>query len=153
MITDSQGWVGGMMKRWNVFKILAGATLVAALLLSAAPQRLGHNWTAGGNLAVGREGACAVALADGRVLVIGGRTADGVVASVDILGAQGGFTTAAAMANPRSGMSCSLLPDGTVLVAGGSSNGGPTNPSEIYNPTLDQWSFGSNMMAARSGHT
>src|ERR1051326_778215 len=141
------------MNRRSSYGIVAGASLAAVLLVHAVPQRQAHNWTDGGNLTVAREGACAVALADGRVLVIGGRTADGASANVDVLAAQGGFSTAATMAIPRSGLTCSLMPNGTVLAGGGASDGGPVNGSEIYDPKLDQWSFGPSMMEARSGHT
>src|SRR5450759_3774448 len=104
------------MRRWSQLASFSCAALLAALLLSAATRPARNDWSAGGSLATGREGACSVALADSRVLVIGGRNAHGAVASAEVLGVDGSFTPVSPMANARSGQTCSLLADGTVLV-------------------------------------
>src|SRR5689334_23077677 len=105
---------------------------ITVFLLNAATSKTSSNWAAAGALAVAREGACSVALTDGRILVVGGRNTDGVLANVDIADLDGNVAPASPMANPRSGQSCSVLPDGKVMVAGGATNGGPTNVVEIY---------------------
>jgi hypothetical protein len=101
------------------------------------PQVRADNWTWRGTalLKQARSGACAVRLADERVLVTGG-TADAALASAEIyqLTPEEQFVDAAAMNAARSGHGCAVLKDGRVLVAGG----GGAN-IELYEPSIDTW--------------
>ena len=89
-----------------------------------------------------------VALDDGRVLIIGGRTAAGPVATVEALNADGSLTVLPSMAAPRVGHTAVLLADGSVLVAGGTTvvatdQGtveAPTSSAEIFTPGANTWS-------------
>src|SRR5437773_300265 len=143
-----------MIKLHQTTTVILTALVSAFLLSSANSNSPKKEWSPSGEMAVGRAGACSVALADGRVLVIGGRSSEGgVMPNADLLGDHDIFTAVAPMANSRSGHSCSLLPNGSVLVAGGASNSGALNVVEIYSPDTDKWSYGPDMMAARTGHT
>ena len=118
-------------------------------------------WMPGGSLAQPRESAVSVALDDGRVLVIGGRTAAGPVATVEALNADGSLTVLPSMSAPRVGHTAVLLADGSVLVAGGTTvvatdQGtveAPTASAEIFAPGSNTWSAASPLAVARSGHT
>ena len=59
-------------------------------------------------------------MADGRVLIAGGRGSAGVVNTAELYNSSGTFEAAAPMAQARSKAACAALPDGRVLVAGGS---------------------------------
>src|SRR5689334_18133631 len=87
--------------------VLLTAGITVFLLKAATTSKISSNWAAAGTLAVARAGACSVPLADGQILVAGGRNADGAVANVDLLDLQGNVAPVSAMANPRSGQSCS----------------------------------------------
>ncbi len=96
-----------------------------------------QNWTWRGTapLKQARSGACAVRLADDRILFSGG-TADDLLASVEIYQStpEEKFVDAGSMNAARSGHGCAVLKDGRVLVAGG----GAANV-EVYEPSLDTW--------------
>ena len=78
----------------------------------------------------------ATALADGRVLLVGGKTLAGeptsaaLIARLDPLNGEVNFVPTAALAEPRAGHAAVALCDGTILVTGG----GPTT-AERYNPS------------------
>src|SRR5215212_7430631 len=76
-------------------------------------------WLPGPALAQPRDGAVSVALEDGRVLVIGGRTANGPVDTVEVFGTDGSLSVGAPLTAPRTGHAAAKLPDGRVLVVGG----------------------------------
>lgn len=109
------------------------------------------------------------ALADGRVLVAGGRTralspngAEFTVANTEIYDpATNGWAGAAPMHQPRYDHQAVLLPDGRVLVAGGSyaeTKGTVVtvttlNSAEIYNPQSDTWETIAPMATPRVGYS
>jgi hypothetical protein len=94
-------------------------------------------------MAVRRAGQTATVLADGRVLVTGGRTFDGAVIgsvpSAELYSpSTNAWTPAGSMSAARAFQTATLLNDGRVLVCGGHS--GPTfnrqqlSTAEIYIP-------------------
>jgi len=90
---------------WIILCCVVGLSL---LLSSSAVQPPSGTWAPTGDMAAVREGAAAVSLADGRVLVIGGTGADGQP-SASVESYSGGvFTSVASMNAARSGHSCSL---------------------------------------------
>ncbi len=101
------------------------------------PQAEAQNWTwrATALLKQARSGACAVRMADDRVLITGG-TADAPLASAEIYQfvPEEMFVDAAPMNAARSGHGCAVLKDGRVLAAGG----GAAN-IELYEPSTDAW--------------
>jgi galactose oxidase-like protein len=117
----------------------------------AVPDVPTGQWLPGPALAQPRTGAVSVALDDGRVLVIGGRTGDGPVNTVEVLNADGSMSLAAPMLARRAGHAAAKLADGRVLVAGGTTvvttetENGPvtseavTNSVEIFDTFANVW--------------
>jgi hypothetical protein len=82
-----------------------------------------------------RSGACAVRMADERVLITGG-AAGAALASAEVyqFAPEEKFIDAAPMNAARSGHGCAVLKDGRVLVAGGGAA-----KIELYEPSIDSW--------------
>jgi YVTN family beta-propeller protein len=95
------------------------------------------------------------ALADGRLLAVGGNPASG------------GLTAVAEIYDPRTGMwsltgslnvargdhSTTLLPDGRVLIAGGYGSGQTLTSGEVYDPQTGTFSLVGSMNQKRQGHS
>ena len=110
------------------------------------------------NLAVPRTGHTATALSDGRILITGGRDADGnLVAASEIFDPETQTSSASATLNTaRVDHSATVLADGRVLVAGGTGATGPLTSAEIFDPANPEAGFqvvASPMTAARTRHT
>ena len=116
------------------------AVLSASLtaLLGQPAEIPAYHWSATGPLQVAREGACAAALPDGRILVAGGTGATGALRSVEIYQQDGRFLPAADMLRARAGHTCTTLSDGRVLAAGGQGDG-PSLTAEWFDPALNTW--------------
>jgi galactose oxidase-like protein/Big-like domain-containing protein len=119
-----------------------------------------------GSMAVSRAWHTATLLQDGRVLVIGGRNADGGLPpagqsfkSAELYNpATTTFTSTGSPARPLSQHTATLLPNGKVLIAGGVDATDPnmtvaTATAEIYDPATGVFSPTGSMIAARVGHT
>ncbi|MGH9661707.1 MAG: Kelch repeat-containing protein, partial [Bryobacteraceae bacterium] len=100
-----------------------------------------------------RNGACAVRLNDGRVLIAGGQNLTGILDTAEFFGANGSFSNAAPMSSPRNRHTCVTLADGRVLAAGGVNENGPISLAEIYDPASNRWLPAGDMTQARAGHT
>jgi len=93
----------------------------------------------------GRYSASATLLLDGRVLIVGGRDSGGIPQTDTVLfdpgtdPVNGSFTVGNPMTTARAGHTCATLPGGCVLAAFGDSTTGPTNTSEIYEPSSGIW--------------
>src|SRR6266508_471155 len=107
------------MKRAVLFVAIL-STLIASyslLVRASLPQVPSNAWSATGDMALGRAGASAVRLADGRVLVSGGTNEGGVTASVERYSpTAGGFLATPSMENARANHTSTMLEDGRVLV-------------------------------------
>jgi hypothetical protein len=67
-----------------------------------------------------RSGHTATLLADGRVLVTGGKTGSGALASSELYDPKTGtFSPASSMLTPRAYQTATLLTDGRILITGG----------------------------------
>ena len=131
----------------------------------AVPDVPTGQWLPGPALAQPREGAVSVALDDGRVLVIGGRTASGPVSTVEVFNANGSLAVGAHLLSRRAGHTATKLPDGSVLVVGGRTlvttddGSGPvtaetvTNSAEVFDVNAGVWYPAASLSIARSGHT
>eukprot|EP01045_Picozoa_sp_COSAG04_P001770 COSAG04_NODE_61_length_30104_cov_10.610932_5_plen_363_part_00 len=100
-------------------------------------------WTPLPTLTQGRYSAAAVALPDGRAMVIGGRTrGDYALASVEVLAADGsGWSDLTPTGTARAGPMAAVLPCGKVLVAGGLLAVGSTvKTAELWDPATGAWS-------------
>jgi hypothetical protein len=106
--------------------ILAGALIVFAVvaLKGAAILIPSGTWLAQTNLSSARANASAALLQDGRVLITGGDSGSGSVATADFFAADGTMSAAPPMVNARSKHVSVTLQDGRVLVAGGITAGG-----------------------------
>ena len=114
-----------------------------------------------------RAGHGAVRLQDGRVLISGGVTNNGVVTdSCEVFNPiSQAFDSAPSMHAPRAAHQLTLLDDGRVLATGGAAAWQPSAPnflaaaasaqdtSEIFNPVTNAWSVGPVMSSKRFGHT
>jgi hypothetical protein len=88
-----------------------------------------------------REDGFAAPLADGQVLVGGGRGAGAPLRSAELFDpSTNDFTTAESMESPREGAAAAPLPDGRVLIVGGKENLGHVLASvEIYDPSTGEF--------------
>lgn len=142
----------------------AGSDVAALAACELYDPALGR-FTAAAAMSVPRASHTATTLADGRVLVIGGRDstcvfncAQAVWRSAEIYDpATGTFTPTGSMAQRRFNHTATLLPDGRVLVAGGTTPDLPaTDVSslvEIFDPASNQFQTVGNLLRPRSQHT
>ncbi len=111
-----------------------------------------------------RQHHTATLLADGRVLVVGGRGTDSLstLASCEIYAPKkNAWTPCAPLLMARSHHTATLLPDGRVLVTGGTTHESVEEQNrfvalasaEIYEPSKNRWSSVAPMNDARNGHT
>jgi hypothetical protein len=88
-----------------------------------------------------RFGHAAVALADGRVLVVGGQSwkighPSETLATAEVYDPKkGAFSLTGPMTDARDRPTGTLLRDGTVLIAGGTDRGRPPLDAEVYDPS------------------
>lgn len=117
-------------------------------------------WERTADMNVARGLHSATLLADGKVLVAGGRGASGVLDSAELYDpATGAWTVTGKMNWARESPTATLLPDGRVLLFGGMSKGGtprtPYDLFEIYDPSTGGWTAGGHTTNAdwRYGHS
>eukprot|EP01045_Picozoa_sp_COSAG04_P022555 COSAG04_NODE_2566_length_3917_cov_2.125196_4_plen_368_part_00 len=112
------------------------------------------HWAPLPDMAACRRLAAAVALPDGRAMVIGGYDDDNdrAIASVEVLVADGsGWSALAPMGTTRAGVAAAVLPCGKVLVAGGwGSGGGALDTAALWDPATGAWSDLPPMTQART---
>jgi N-acetylneuraminic acid mutarotase len=135
---------------------LADALHVIPVSEMAGELAVPGSWAAAGALPVAVSGAEPVRLATGKVLLAGGRTADGAATGACALfdPVAGRWAAATSLTTARRGHSATLLADGRVLAVGGvGSDGAPLDSAEVFDPVTGTWSAVPRMTTARHGHT
>jgi hypothetical protein len=142
-----------MNRTIRYFALLLGLILSFGVFLQSFQPAKGTNrWIVMGKMQSARAGACSVALPEGRVLITGGQSAQGVLNSAEMFDGSGAFISVAPMSSVHFDHVCAALDDGRVLVAGGSvSGGGPSSVAEVYDPQGNTWTVTGPMTMARSG--
>ncbi len=130
---------------------LLAASFSVLLAVSALPA---HATVTTGTMNVARMFHQASTLADGRILLSGGRVSSAIplFTSAEIYDpATGVFTATGSMLSGRMEHGAATLKDGRVLVMGGfaGTSQSSTNTAEIYDPATGQWSATGNMNASR----
>ncbi len=104
-----------------------------------------------------RENDTATLLADGDVLVTGGRASldAGVLSSSELYDpTTNHWSPAGSLVTARAGQTATLLSDGEVLVTGGLDAGANTlSSAELYDPTTKAWTGTASMSVPRSDDT
>jgi N-acetylneuraminic acid mutarotase len=133
----------------------AAAFVIGIFAYAAGDAAQSNSWFPVGDLNIARANAASVLLDDGRVLITGGRTADGSLRSAELFTPVAGFSAAGEMLSERSGHAAVRLLDGRVLVTGGvAADGMAVNSAEIYDPSTNDWhAVPASMSEARAGHT
>ena len=130
-----------------------GLTVVPSARSTQPPS---GTWMALGSTLAARNGAAAAVLANGRVLVTGGRTSSGVTSSAELFDVSTGLASPLPdMPTPRANHTATTLADGRVLVAGGiTQDAAPiaTAAADIFDPFTQTWTTVW-MSAARGHHT
>src|SRR6476646_7081553 len=105
------------MQTKRVVYLVAALAAVSFFLVLAGQQALtpSGQFSSDPPMSAARQGAASAVLADGRILVTGGKDSNGPLASAEFLSGASGGT----MATPRYGHIAVALTDGRVLVAGG----------------------------------
>ncbi len=112
-----------------------------------------NSWAYAAPTSVARGGHQAVVLADGRVLIVGGRPSGHALASAELYNPSSNVTSAVApMKVARFQFQAVLLGDNKVLVMGGygnDANESALSSCEIYDPASDTWTAAADMAAKR----
>lgn len=111
------------------------------------------NFSAAASLNTGRDSHSATLLANGKLLVAGGK-AYGTLSSAELYdSAADTWTVTGSMAAPRYNHTATLLHSGKVLVVGGYNNPTYLASAELYDPGTDTWSSAGDMSVPRLNHT
>src|SRR5215471_7210356 len=111
-----------------------------------------------GQLGTARRSHSAILLQDGKILIVGGDDANGLVGQAEIFDpiSLTSSIIAATSVALRTDHTATLLSDGRVLIIGGVDSNGLLSSTEFYNPyavPAPSFTAGPALLRARSGHT
>lgn len=136
--------ISNISRARRTWALAAAAIVVAAglfqTLRASVPQVATGTWVAAPAFGDIPIGAAAAVLADGRLIVAGGRASDGTpLAEVNIYDATAGtWQRAGQLTRARSALAVAALEDGRVLIAGGRTSDAVTSSIEIYDPATGE---------------
>jgi hypothetical protein len=139
------------MKIRNPLAILAAVLLLPVSV--ALPSPSAAQILATSSLTVARRGHSATQLQDGRILIVGGENAGGIVDQAEIYDPASQTFSLPGTSGPRTDHAALLLPDGRVLITGGRDGNGILNTTEIFNPNDGSFAIGPTLQRARAGHS
>src|SRR5450432_3941075 len=118
---DPRVLIGFALCSVGLLLALAGLSKsVTGMIATKAPAQTPGTWAATGGMNFARQSHTATLLPNGQVLVAGGVSNRGVLASAELYDpATGLWTATGSLANARELHTATLLPNGQVLVAGG----------------------------------
>lgn len=144
------------------------AAILLLLSLALAPSRSlasSEQLSPGPQMLHSRAAHTATTLADGRVFIAGGCTADSCDLTADgatteiFVPAQNAFVTGPVLGTPRVSHAALRLPDGRVLLIGGWTPDGPAASTEMFDPATNtvspgrRWAARGQMPSWRSWRT
>jgi hypothetical protein len=144
--------------RRHVAFVAALVVMVGAgrwLLLNAdVPQVAAGTWASAGGFGPVPAGAASATLADGRMVIAGGRDDNGtLVSQIGIFDpASQSWDNGGQLLMARTGHTAAALPDGRVLFAGGITANGVSSDVEIYDPRTGQSVHSGDMWSPRVNH-
>jgi hypothetical protein len=145
LLADGNALIFGYDDRGDLYD-----PLKAAFAATGSSQVAGGRWL----------GPAMALLADGRVLVVGGKEQGPPPSNLALVGtahlfdpATSGFTLTGALIWPRAGNTATRLTDGRVLVFGGEGDGRWPDRGELYDPRTGMFAATVSAGAGRWGHT
>ena len=140
---------GGADVRFSVFKVDPSEGPVEVYDPSA------NAWSETGFMTVARSGHAGAVLADGRVVVSGGKGEFvTIIPSADVYDPSAGvWTEVGEMNGARWEFTATLLDDGNALAAGGKDDAGVVASAEVFDAEADSWGSVGDMAQARMQHT
>jgi serine/threonine protein kinase len=140
-----------------------GATLdplgyYRGVVVPSTPSRFqarnGGRYAPSNSLSRPRVDHVATLMADGRVLITGGRDQAGALSLGEVFDAvSGNISEVANASEARKGHSVTLLANGRVLIVGGGDSRSTFDSTETFDPTSRSFSAGSSLRIARQSHT
>ena len=145
---------GLLSARSILARLVAFSLLFLGAGLMLAQSCLGGAFSNTGSLATARGGHTATLLLDGRVLVAGGSSGTGLLASAELYDpASGAWTPTGSLTTGRAIHTATLLPNGKVLVAGGFDGTFSMASAELYDPVSGTWTPTGSLATERESHT
>src|SRR5262245_60956280 len=134
--------------------IVAASLASSALVVAVLAQRATPAPSAAQATQI--PGQSATLLPDGRWLLLGGETTNGMLGSATLLDPRTGVSTllSSSLSVPRANHTATVVPDGSVLIVGGRDGAGAVASIERFDPSTQTFTvIGIEGSTPRSGHT